>query len=51
MNVGMTGSGELVDVQATAERGSFGRDRLDELVGLAAKGIEEICAAQRRAVE
>ena len=51
MNVVMTGSGELVDVQATAERGSFGRDRLDELVGLAAKGIEEICAAQRRAVE
>ena len=50
MNVVMTGSGELVDVQATAERGSFERARLVELVDLAASGIEEIKAAQRTAL-
>ncbi len=50
MNVVMTGSGELVDVQATAERGSFERSRLVELVDLAAAGIEEIKAAQRKAL-
>ena len=50
MNVVMTGSGELVDVGATAERGSFERARLVELVDLAAGGIEEIKAAQRTAV-
>lgn len=50
MNVVMTGSGELVDVQATAERGSFERARLVELVDLAAAGIEEIKAAQRTAL-
>ena len=50
MNVVMTGSGELVDVGATAERGSFERARLGELVDLAAAGIEEIKAAQRTAL-
>jgi ribonuclease PH len=50
MNVVMTGSGRLVEVQATAERVPFGRDELDALVDLAAKGIREIGEAQRRAV-
>jgi ribonuclease PH len=50
MNVVMTGSGRLVEVQATAERMPFGRDELDALVDLAAKGIAEIGEAQRRAV-
>ncbi len=49
MNVVMTGSGRLVEVQATAERVPFGRDDLDALVDLAAKGISEIGEAQRRA--
>ena len=42
MNVVMTGSGELVEVQATAEGVPFSRASLDELLGLAAKGIEEL---------
>lgn len=50
MNVVMTGAGDLVDVQATAERGTFERARLVELVDLAAGGIEEISAAQRTAI-
>jgi ribonuclease PH len=50
MNVVMTGNGRLIDVQATAERGPFEQGTLDELVTLARGGIEEIAAAQRRAV-
>jgi ribonuclease PH len=51
MNVVMTGSGELVEVQATAETVPFTRDHLDELLDLAAGGIDELAAAQREAVE
>jgi ribonuclease PH len=50
MNVVMTGEGALVEVQATAERTPFGRAHLDELLELAAGGIEEIAAAQEEAV-
>lgn len=46
-NVVMTGSGELVEVQGTAEGKPFARSQLDELLDLAAKGISEIVAAQR----
>jgi ribonuclease PH len=46
MNVVMTGDGNLVEVQATAERDPFSRDLLDELLDLAAGGIEELIAAQ-----
>src|SRR5881296_419128 len=49
MNVVMTSDGELVEVQATAERTPFSRARLDELLELAAAGIEEIAAAQEDA--
>ena len=49
MNVVMTGSGRLIEVQATAERVPFGREDLDALVDLAAAGIAEIGDAQRRA--
>jgi ribonuclease PH len=50
MNVVMTGDGALVEVQATAERTPFGRAHLDELLELAAGGVEEIAAAQEEAV-
>ena len=50
-NVVMTGDGRLVEVQVTAERDPFSRETLDELVELAAGGIEQIAAAQRDAVE
>jgi ribonuclease PH len=49
-NVVMTGDGGLVEVQATAERTPLSRANLDDLLGLAAKGIEELRAAQRDAV-
>jgi len=50
VNVVMTGDGRLVEVQATAERDPFGRDRLDELLDLAASGIDRIGEDQRTAV-
>ena len=40
MNVVISGRGQMIEVQATAERTPFGRASLDELLGLAAGGIE-----------
>jgi len=51
MNVVMTGDGELVEVQATAEREPFSRELLDSLLDLAAVGIEELSVAQREAAD
>jgi ribonuclease PH len=48
MNVVMTGDGRLIEVQATAEAAPFTRELLDELLELAAKGIEEIALAQEQ---
>jgi ribonuclease PH len=50
MNVVMTGGGELVEVQATAEQTPFSRASLDELLELAAAGIDDLAAAQDEAV-
>jgi ribonuclease PH len=50
MNVVMTADGRLVEVQATAEQDPFSRDRLDEMLDLAAGGIDEIAAAQEHAI-
>jgi ribonuclease PH len=50
MNVVMTGSGRLVEVQGTAEGAPFSRSELDSLLDLAGKGIEELVALQRATV-
>jgi ribonuclease PH len=49
-NVVMTGDGGLVEVQATAERTPLSRAHLDELLGLAAGGIDVLRATQEEAV-
>jgi ribonuclease PH len=49
-NVVMTGDGGLVEVQATAERTPLSRAHLDELLALAAGGIERLRAAQQEAI-
>jgi ribonuclease PH len=46
MNVVMTGDDGLVEVQATAERTPLSRASLDELLALAATGIERLRAEQ-----
>ena len=48
MNVVMTGSGEFVEIQGTAEQVPFGPDRLQEMLALARRGIEQLVALQRR---
>jgi ribonuclease PH len=51
VNVVMTADGRLVEVQATAERVPFDRARLDELLDLAAAGIDELALHQRDAID
>ena len=46
MNVVMTGAGKLVEVQGTAEHGTFDRGELDQLLDLATKGIGELTGEQ-----
>ena len=50
MNVVMTASGGLVEVQGTAEGHPFTRAELDAMLALAEKGIGELVAAQRQAL-
>lgn len=49
-NVVMTGDGGLVEVQATAERTPLSRASLDQLLGQAEVGIEQLRLAQERAL-
>ena len=51
LNVVMTGEGHFVEVQATAERVPFDRERLDELLELAAAGIDELAMHQQEAID
>ncbi|WP_066338235.1 ribonuclease PH [Azohydromonas lata] len=50
MNIVMTASGGIVEVQGTAEGAPFSREQLDALLALGAKGIAELVALQRRAL-
>ena len=50
-NVVMTGDGGLVEVQATAERTPLSRAHLDELLALAATGIDQLRLLQEQAIE
>ncbi|MBI2307151.1 MAG: ribonuclease PH [Rhodocyclales bacterium] len=49
MNVVMTGSGGIVEIQGTAEGEPFTRAQMEQLVDLAAAGIGQLVAAQRAA--
>jgi ribonuclease PH len=50
MNVVMTGDGGLVEVQATAERTPLTRASLDDLLALAAAGIDQLRERQQEAI-
>ena len=50
MNVVMTGSGQFIELQATAEHGSFDDGQLGSLVGLARGGLGGLLKAQKNAV-
>ena len=51
LNLVMTGSERLVEVQATAERAPFDREGLDVLLDLAAAGIARIGEVQKDALD
>ncbi|MEN9902161.1 MAG: ribonuclease [Pseudomonadota bacterium] len=51
MNVIMTGSGGIVEIQGTAEGTPFSRDELNALVNLADAGIRDLVAAQKQATK
>ena len=50
MNVIMTGSGGLVEVQGTAEGAPFSRNEMNTLLDLAQLGIRQLTAAQEQAL-
>jgi ribonuclease PH len=49
MNVVGDESGKLIEVQGTAEQGTFDRKQMDEMLDLAVAGIKTLAAAQRKA--
>ena len=48
MNVVMTGKGEFIEIQGTAERQTFAKEQMDKMLGLATKGIQELISEQRK---
>ena len=50
MNVIMTGSGGLVEIQGTAEGEPFTRAQMNTLVDMAEAGIRELVARQKAAI-
>jgi len=51
MNVVMTGRGEIIEVQGTAEHRPFSRADLDRMLGLASRGIRRLIRLQRQALK
>jgi len=47
MNIVMTGKGEFIEIQGTAERKTFNKGEMDKLLSLAQKGILELIDIQR----
>ena len=51
MNVVMNDGGGFIELQGTAEGHAFRRDELDAMLVLATRGVAELCARQREALE
>ncbi|MCF7919290.1 MAG: ribonuclease PH [Candidatus Cloacimonetes bacterium] len=51
LNVVMTESGKLVDIQGTAEGALFDREQLNKMIDLAEQGIRELIAEQKEALK
>jgi ribonuclease PH len=51
MNVVMTSSGGLVETQATAEKGTYTRAQMDEMLDVAEQGIRELLVAQKECLQ
>ena len=51
MNIIMTGSGKMVEVQGTAEKKPFSEKDLNDLIGLAKGGIEDLISIQKKLIK
>lgn len=51
MNVVMNAAGEYIEIQGTAERVPFGREKMGDLLTLAEKGIADLIALQADALQ
>ncbi|MDD4894319.1 MAG: ribonuclease PH [Candidatus Omnitrophica bacterium] len=47
MNIVMTGAGEFIEIQGTAERKTFNKEQSDKLLALAQSGITELIGIQK----
>jgi ribonuclease PH len=47
MNIVMTGSGDMVEIQGTAEGAPFSVQNLDELIKMAKEGIDGLISVQK----
>lgn len=47
MNIIMTGAGEFIEIQGTAERKTFKKEAMDDMLALAKKGIADLTEIQR----
>jgi len=50
MNVVMTGSGKVIEIQGTAEKEAFSRKELDEMIEMAWTGIKTIIGIQKKII-
>lgn len=50
MNIVMTATGEFIEIQGTAERKPFVKEKMDKMLALAQKGIEDLFSVQRKLV-
>jgi ribonuclease PH len=51
MNIVCTGEGKFIELQGTAEREPFSREKMDEMLVLAEKGINQLFSIQRYALK
>ena len=47
MNIVMTGKGEFIEIQGTAERKTFKKEEMDGMLVLAKKGIGDLTEIQQ----
>ena len=51
LNVAMTDKGEFVELQGTAEQGTFTAEQLEQMLKLARRGIKQILEAQKKVLK
>jgi ribonuclease PH len=51
MNIVLTGAGQFIELQATAEKQSFGDAGLEQMIALGRSGVQQLIALQKEALE